>query len=92
MDATEEERSFIHGDAHPYYYLVAPEPQKGNFPLSVCFINWEYARIGKGVSNDFAVAVAWFALMEIAAAHRSESMSCAPSKRALLCIRAFTRA
>jgi hypothetical protein len=45
------------------------------------------ARIGRGVSRNFASAAAYLALMETAAAYRSETMICAASKSALACIR-----
>jgi len=86
---TKEERAFIHGDAHPNAMLVAPPLRKSNLPLYAAFIDWEFAKIGRGVSSDFAIASAFYAAMEIAAAHRSETMACTTSKAALQYIRKF---
>lgn len=69
----EAERAFIHGDAWPSAMLVDPAMQKNSPLLSVGFIDWEYAKIGRGISSDFAVVSAYFALMEIAAAFVSET-------------------
>jgi hypothetical protein len=88
-DAADEERALVHGDTYPHAFLVAPTLQEDGLPLSIGFIDWESARTGRGVSGDFAPAAAYFALMETAAAYRSETMACAASKSALACIRKF---
>jgi len=53
--------------------LVAPALQNSSSSIYTGFIDWEYAKIGRGVSDDFAVLSAYFALMEIAAAFASET-------------------
>jgi hypothetical protein len=82
-DPADEEQAFIHGDAHPYNMVVAPAAPEAILLLSAGVIDWEYARIGRGVSQDFAVASAYYALMEIAAAYRSELKTCMASADAL---------
>lgn len=82
----EQERALAHGDAF-LNLLVAPDPHEDNsIPLTSC-VDWEHARIWRGVSGDFPITAAGFATMEIAAAYRSETMACAASTRALRCIR-----
>jgi hypothetical protein len=73
-DTIEEERALTHGDAWPTAMLAVPPLQKNNLPLSAGFIDWEYARIWRGVSSDFAITAAHYAVMEIAAAFTSERM------------------
>jgi hypothetical protein len=88
-ETIEEERALIHGDAWPTAMLVVPALQKNNLPLSTGFIDWEYARIWRGVSSDFAVTSAHYALMEITAAFKSETMTYAAPTSTFLYLRKF---
>jgi len=69
--------------------LMLPTLRKTNPSLSTGFIDWEYAKIGRGVSNDFACVSAHYALMEIAAAFTSEMKTSTASRNVFMYVQKF---
>ena len=62
--------------------LVVPALEKGK-TLPASFIDWEYARIGRGVSYDFAMATAHYA------AFVYETQASTESRKVSMCIQKF---
>lgn len=67
----DDEKSLVLGDCWPAAVLVGSETQTSEPEIGI--IDWEFAKIGRGLHGDIAQLLAHFELFRIAAEHQGKS-------------------